>query len=153
MSVISQSRPFVIGVDCHARTHTYAVIDALTGQVLACEQFPAAHAGLCRALSWVARRTGGDATALWVIEGIGTYGAGIARVVADAGYDVVEAPRMNARGRRGTGSPIRSMRSGSLRESWGWTSSSCAGLDRIRESARPCGRWSQRASSWRRNAP
>lgn len=103
MSVISQSRPFVIGVDCHARTHTYAVIDALTGQVLACEQFPAAHAGLCRALSWVARRTGGDATALWVIEGIGTYGAGIARVVADAGYDVVEAPRMNARGRRGTG--------------------------------------------------
>ena len=40
---------------------------------------------------------------LWAIEGVGTYGARLARAVTDAGYDVTEAPRMNARGRRGIG--------------------------------------------------
>jgi hypothetical protein len=38
-----------------------------------------------------------------VIEGIGTYGARLARVAADAGYRVVEAARMNARANRGIG--------------------------------------------------
>ena len=37
---------------------------------------------------------------LWAVEGIGSYGARLARAVTDAGYDVAEAPRMNARGRR-----------------------------------------------------
>jgi len=40
---------------------------------------------------------------LWAIEGVGTYGARLAKAVVDAGYDVAEAPRMNARGRRGLG--------------------------------------------------
>jgi transposase len=40
---------------------------------------------------------------LWAVEGIGSYGARLARAVTDAGYDVAEAPRMNARGRRGIG--------------------------------------------------
>ena len=40
---------------------------------------------------------------LWAIEGVGTYGARLARAVVDAGYDVAEAPRMNAPGRRGLG--------------------------------------------------
>lgn len=39
----------------------------------------------------------------WAVEGIGSYGARLARAVTDAGYDVAEAPRMNARGRRGIG--------------------------------------------------
>lgn len=49
-----------------------------------------------RAIAWVARRTGGDLATLWVFEGIGTYGARLARTATDAGYQVVEAPRMNA---------------------------------------------------------
>jgi transposase len=40
---------------------------------------------------------------LWAVEGIGSYGARLARAVTDAGYDVAEAPRMNARGRRAIG--------------------------------------------------
>lgn len=40
---------------------------------------------------------------LWVVEGIGSYGAGIARAAEADGYPVVEAPRMDARARRGTG--------------------------------------------------
>ena len=66
-------------------------------------QFPATIAGLQRAVSWVARRTGGDLDALWVIEGVGTYGARLARVANDAGYTVAEAGRMNARANRGVG--------------------------------------------------
>ena len=38
-----------------------------------------------------------------MIEGTGTYGARLARAAADAGYEVVEAPRMNARANRGIG--------------------------------------------------
>src|SRR5699024_1893716 len=56
-----------------------------------------------RAIDWAARRTGGDMDTLWVVEGIGSYGANIAQAVSALGYLVVEAPRMNARARRGTG--------------------------------------------------
>ena len=54
-------------------------------------------------MSWAGRRTGGDVTVLWVIEGTGTYGARLRAVAADTGYTVVEAPRMNARANRAIG--------------------------------------------------
>ncbi len=94
---------FVIGVDTHARNHALAILASPTGEVLDGDQFPATAAGLTRAVSWAARRTGGDLNVLWVIEGIGTYGARLARAAADAGYPVVEAARMNARANRGVG--------------------------------------------------
>jgi transposase len=46
LSIVAQTRPFVIGVDCHARTHTYAVIEASTKRQVACEQFPTTSAGI-----------------------------------------------------------------------------------------------------------
>ncbi|MDP9988783.1 transposase [Arthrobacter oryzae] len=103
LTIVAQTRPFVIGVDCHARTHTYAIIEVSTKRQVACEQFPTTSAGISRALAWVGRRTDGDMACLWAIEGIGTYGARLARAVTDAGYDLAEAPRMNARGRRAIG--------------------------------------------------
>lgn len=103
MSLVSRAHPYVVGVDTHARTHTLAIVSAVTGESLDCEQFPATAAGMDRALDWVGRRTGGDLSVLWAIEGIGTYGAKLARVVADVGYSIAEAPRMNARSRRGLG--------------------------------------------------
>ena len=39
-------------------------------------------------------------SALWVIEGTGTYGSRLAPEVANAGHPVIEAPRMNARANR-----------------------------------------------------
>jgi transposase len=74
-----------------------------TGELLDETQFPATVAGLQRAVSWVARRTGGDLAVLWVIEGVGTYGARLARAANDAGYAVAEAGRMSARANRGVG--------------------------------------------------
>lgn len=55
------------------------------------------------AISWVARRTGGDLAALWVIRGAGSYGALLAGAVARAGYQVIEAPQVYAPARRGAG--------------------------------------------------
>ena len=87
MTIVAQTRPFVIGVDCHARTHTYAIIEASTKRQVACEQFPTTPAGISRALAWVGRRTDGDMACLWAVEGIGSYGARLATAVTDAGYD------------------------------------------------------------------
>ncbi len=103
MTIVAHTHPFVIGVDTHARSHALAILAAPTGEVIDDAQFPATAAGLTRAVSWAARRTDGDLEVLWVIEGVGTYGARLARAAADAGYAVVEAARMNARANRGVG--------------------------------------------------
>lgn len=103
MTIVAHAHPFVIGVDTHARTHTLAVLAATTGELVATEQFPTTDAGLNRAVAWAARRTGGDLATLWVIEGIATYGARLASAVNQAGYELVEAARMDARAHRSTG--------------------------------------------------
>jgi hypothetical protein len=54
-------------------------------------------------IAWVARRTGAELDILWVIEGVGTYGARLAGAASDAGFRVVEAARMNARANSGVG--------------------------------------------------
>lgn len=98
MTIVAHSRSFVIGVDTHARTHTLAILKTPTGELVESEQFPTTDAGLHRAIAWAGRRTGGEADALWVI-----YGARLTALVADSGYQVAEAPRMNARANRGLG--------------------------------------------------
>ncbi len=57
----------------HARNHVLAVL-AATGEVIDTAQFPTTAAGMARAISWATRRTGGDQSALWVIEGVASYG-------------------------------------------------------------------------------
>lgn len=101
-TIVAHTHSFVIGVDTHARTHTYAVL-AANGEHLDTETFPNTHAGRARAIRWVGRRTGGDLGTIWVIEGIGSYGAQIARQSALAGYQVAEAARMGRGRRRGVG--------------------------------------------------
>ena len=103
MTIVAHAHPFVIGVDTHARSHTIAILVSATGEPIATEQFPSTAAGMDRAIAWVARRTAGDLAALWVIEGVATYGARLAAAVDHAGYEVVEAARMDARHHRGTG--------------------------------------------------
>lgn len=36
MTIVAHSHSFVIGVDTHAKSHTYAVIDAANGELLGC---------------------------------------------------------------------------------------------------------------------
>ena len=103
MAIVAHTRPFVIGVDTHARNHSYAILTAATGELIAAKDFPTTPAGLTRALNWVSRLTGGDLAALWVIECAATFGARLARTVTDVGYEVVEAARMNARAHHSLG--------------------------------------------------
>lgn len=105
------SHPFIIGVDTHARTHTYAVLTA-AGEHLGTETFPNTAAGCSHAISWAGRRACGAADTLWLIQGANSYGAQLARNVTDTGYHVVEAARMSG-GRHGIGKsdPIDAQRS------------------------------------------
>jgi len=103
VTIVATTRPFVIGVDTHARSHTFAILAAATGEPITSQQFPATTAGMSRAVDWVGRLTGGDLDALWVIEGVATYGARLAHMAAQAGYEVVEAARMDSRAYRGVG--------------------------------------------------
>jgi len=73
-TIVAHTHPFVIGVDTHARTHTYAVLTA-AGQHLGTETFPNTAAGRSRAIAWAGRRASGVADVLWVVEGAGSYGA------------------------------------------------------------------------------
>lgn len=102
-SIVAHSHAYVVGVDTHARNHVYAIIAATTGELVDTRDFPTSSAGINRAVAWVARRTGADLAALWVIEGAASYGAILAGVVAAEGYPVVEAARMDARAHRGVG--------------------------------------------------
>lgn len=102
MTIVAHAHPFVIGVDTHARNHALAVL-AATGEVIDTAQFPTTAAGMARAIAWAGRRCGGDLATLWVIEGVASYGAGLAALVERAGYEVVEAARMNTRTNRGIG--------------------------------------------------
>lgn len=103
MSIVADSHPFVVGVDTHARHHVYAILAPATGVLLDTRSFPSSAAGINRAMAWVARRTDADADTLWVIEGAASYGAVLAGTVATHGYPVAEAPRINAKTRRGVG--------------------------------------------------
>lgn len=103
MAIVAQTHPFVVGVDAHARNHTLVIWAWLTGEVIDEGHFPATTAGLQRAVTWFARHTPIGLDTLWVIEGIGTYGARLARTTTDAGYAVAEPVRMNARVNRGVG--------------------------------------------------
>ena len=150
MSMVAHTHPFVIGVDAHARNHALAILACPTGEVLDEGQFPATGAGLQRAVDWVARRTGGDLDTLWVVEGVGTYGARLARAAADAGYSVAEAARMNARANRGVGKSDPSMPAASHRPFCLSTWRSCVGLEPTTACAPRCESSSLRAitSAW-----
>ena len=103
MTIVAQAHPFVVGVDTHARTHALSILATPHGEVVDDGEFPATSAGMARAIEWAGRRTGGDLEVLWVIECAATYGAQLARAVSAAGYQVVEAARMNAKANRGIG--------------------------------------------------
>ncbi|MFO7164969.1 hypothetical protein MHAS_01963 [Mycolicibacterium hassiacum DSM 44199] len=102
MSIVAERYKFVIGVDTHAATHSLALVTAATGAHLDEAVFPNTVSGWDRAWNWIARRIDGQ-SALVVIEGIGSYGAGLAERVSSAGLPVAEPPAIPAAQRRGVG--------------------------------------------------
>ncbi len=92
------------GVDTHGLTHHGAVIDPI-GRHLADREFPATMRGYQDLLDWM--RSYG-ALAVVGVEGTGTYGAELARVLTTAGVRVVEVDRPDRKTRRmrGKSDPI-----------------------------------------------
>jgi transposase len=84
-----------VGVDTHKEAHVCVALDAL-GRQLECASFAASEEGYQHLLSW-ARSLGEPAFA---IEGCGSYGAGLARVLTGAGLPVWEAERPRRADRR-----------------------------------------------------
>ena len=89
----------ILGLDTHAETHTAVVIDGL-GRVLGTTVIETTPRAYRRLLRW-ARRFGPLGRA--GVEGTGTYGAGVARFLADQGVDVIEVDRPNRQRRRKRG--------------------------------------------------
>ena len=89
---VAHTYRFVVGVDTHAATHSYAILDA-GGALLDEQTFPTTTVGIGRAREWIGRRTAGDLDGVLVAaEGTGSYGAVLAEALAEVGYRVVEAP-------------------------------------------------------------
>lgn len=90
-------------MDTHAASHAFAILDAATTAVVAQQRFPATPAGLSRVVSWTVRCGTAAEHVLVVVEGVGSYGAGVARAFNAAGYRVVEAHAQPVAERRGGG--------------------------------------------------
>lgn len=86
----------VLGVDTHLDVHVAVVVDAL-GRVLATESIAPCEAGYKHLFEW-ASSFGSLVQA--GVEGTGTYGAGLATYLAEAGVEVIEVNRPNRLRRR-----------------------------------------------------
>ena len=87
------------GVDTHRDVHVAAALDE-RGALLGTAEFDTTASGYCDLLAWL--RQFGDVERVGV-EGTGTYGAGLARHLGDAGVAVVEVDRPNRQRRRRAG--------------------------------------------------
>jgi transposase len=105
MTIVADRYTNIVGVDTHARTHTYVILDTRTGAVTLADTFPTSPPGLDRALAWISRHTTGDT--LVTIEGIGSYGADLARKADVAGFAITEANRVPVTARVGRGKTDR----------------------------------------------
>src|SRR5439155_2155423 len=82
---------YVVGVDTHRDEHVLAVVAAATGAVLARQVVPANERGYQAALRFAGEAAHGARA--WAVEGTGSYGAGLARYLADRGETVLEVSR------------------------------------------------------------
>jgi transposase len=100
---------YVVGVDTHRDSHALALVLAASGAVVVEAEVGADRRGYARALALACAHAGGRR--LWAIEGSGSYGAGLARFLAERGECVVEVerPRRNER-RRGKSDRIDALR-------------------------------------------
>lgn len=88
MALIADRYDYVIGVDTHARTHTFVIIECRTGGPIGSRVFPASRAGTARAVAWIARRAPSSVFA--AVEGTSSYGAQLTSALTEAGIPVGE---------------------------------------------------------------
>jgi len=89
----------VVGIDTHKDVHVGVALDHL-GRLLSQQSVPTTPAGLRTLVSW-AQRIGGPR--LWGVEGTGSYGATLTRLLRASGETVFEVSRPTRRLRRDRG--------------------------------------------------
>ena len=102
MSIVAELYRFVVGVDTHAKTHTFAVIDTRTGKEVGVRDYPVTAKGMGRAVTWALSVAGGEPL-LAAVECTSTYGATITREFTARQVKVVQAipPRRSSRRAKG----------------------------------------------------
>src|SRR5690606_24047015 len=88
------------GVDTHKDLHVAAAVDRDDGALLGTAEFSTTRSGYRALLRWLG--TFGDLEAVG-IEGTGSYGAGVARCLTEAGIRVFEVDRPDRSDRRRRG--------------------------------------------------
>ncbi len=83
---------YVVGVDPYRGAHALAIVEARSGGLVFEWQVPATVAGYAQALE--SARTQAPGRRVWAIEGTGSFGAGLARLLAERGEVVVEVGRL-----------------------------------------------------------
>lgn len=89
--MLADELDYVLGVDTHRDAHVLAVVTAPAGAVLAGNEIAASRSGYREALRFAQRHATGRRA--WAIEGTGSYGAGLARFLAEQGELVLELSR------------------------------------------------------------
>jgi len=99
VSMVGSSRLVTGGVDTHLEINVAAVLDRIGG-LLGTESFPTTPEGNGQLLGWMA----GFGRVVQVgVEGTSSYGAPLARFLAEAGVEVLEVSRPNRQERRRQG--------------------------------------------------
>lgn len=107
MTIVAEQYTHVVGVDTHAKTHTFSMLAAATGAVIGTDTFPTTGAGMSQAVEWIRRRTP-TGNVLVAVEGTSSYGARLTRLLEVDCFDVCEArpPRRQSRNAHGKSDEI-----------------------------------------------
>jgi len=89
--MLADELAYVVGVDTHLDAHVLAVVAAPAGAVVARRALPASARGYREALDFAEQYANGGR--VWAVEGVGHYGAGLARFLASRGELVLEVSR------------------------------------------------------------
>ncbi len=90
---MEESQALVVGVDTHKDSHSAALVDEL-GSLVASTDVGANQRGYVQLLDWARSRS---SHRTWVVEGTGSYGAGLAGFLAGCGEVVYEGDRPQRR--------------------------------------------------------
>jgi transposase len=90
--MLAEEVDFVVGVDPHRDAHALAIVNAATGAVLFEARVSASERGYAQALRLAERQAPGRRA--WAVEGTGSYGAGLARLLTARGERVLEVGRI-----------------------------------------------------------
>jgi transposase len=89
--MLADELDYVVGVDPHRDTHALAIVHAATGVALFGVEVAASERGYAQALRLAERKAPGRRA--WAVEGTGSYGAGLTRLLTKHGERVLEVGR------------------------------------------------------------